>query len=111
MLQILFNIYGQILWGIVGFFEKHQLLLLCLLGIGGVVIYTYGCRVFSRLRARQREEMRLHPEEPAPELPEKPRRKAIILQVGGFSVLLLSCLAMLLLGHFNRYLALFGIGR
>lgn len=111
MLQTIFSFHLQIMQASVSFFVKYSLPLLCALGGAGTGVYSYGVRKLSRLRRRQREEMRLHPDDPAPALPEKARQSALAFQIAGFSILLAACLGMLVLGHFDKYLALLGIGR
>lgn len=101
----------QILQWFIGFFNKYQLPLLCILGGVGLVVYLQGCCWLSRLHVRQLEQMRLHPDDPAPDLPEKKRQAALALEIAGFIILLAACLGMLLLGHFDKYLALLGFGR
>lgn len=111
MLQSFISIYLQIMQASVNFFVQYSLPLLCVLGGAGMGIYWYGNLKLSRLHARQREEMRLHPDEPAVPVPEKARQSALAFEVAGFIILLAACLGMLVLGHFDKYLAWFGIGR
>lgn len=111
MLQFIFTFFLHFLQGIMDFLFKYQLPLLCALGGVGSGVYSYGVRKLSRLRRKQREEMRLHPDDPVPALPEKARQSALAYEIAGFIILLSACLAMFLLGHFDKYLALFGIGR
>lgn len=111
MIQRFFNIYLQIIEAGVNFAVKYQLTLLCVLCGAGLGVYSYGARKLSRLRKKQLEEMRLHPDEPAPELPENARQSALAFEIAGFIILLAGCLGMLVLGHFDKYLALLGIGR
>lgn len=110
MIQRLSSIYLQIIEAGIGFVVKYQLTLLCILCGAGLGIYSYGVRKLSRLRKKQLEEMRLHPGEPAPELPENARQSALAFEIAGFIILLAGCLGMLVLGHFDKYLALLGIG-
>lgn len=102
-----FDLGRYLLYGI---FYKHSLPLLCILGGIGVGVYIYGSCKISQLHAKQREQMRLHPDDPAPALPEKARQTALAFEIAGFIILLAACLGMLLLGHFDKYLALLGIG-
>lgn len=110
MLQFIFTFYLHFLQGIMDFLFKYQLPLLCVLGGAGAGVYSYGVRKLSRLRRNQREEMRLHPDEPVPALPEKARQSALAFEIAGFIILLSACLGMFLLGHFDKYLALLGFG-
>lgn len=111
MLQTIFSFYLRMMQGSIDFVCRYQLPLLCILGSAGMGVYSYGVRKLSRLRRKQREEMRLHPDDPAPALPVAARQSALAFQIAGFIVLLGACLGMLLLGHFDKYLALLGIGR
>lgn len=110
MIQRFFNFYLQIIEAGISFVVKYQLTLLCALCAAGLGVYSYGARKHSRLLRKQREEMRLHPNEPAPELPENARRSVLAYEIAGFIILLAGCLGMLVLGHFDKYLALLGIG-
>lgn len=101
----------QILQAAIDFLWKYQLPLLCILGGWGIVVYLGGSGWLSRLRAKQREQMRLHPDDPAPALPDGERQAALAMEIAGFITLLIACLGMLLLGHFDKYLALLGFGR
>lgn len=107
-LALHFDLHRFLLYGII---YKYSLPLLCVLGGAGVGVYIYGSRKLSRLQKKQREEMRLHPDEPVPALPEKEKQTALAYEIAGFIILLAACLGMLLLGHFDKYLALLGIGR
>lgn len=110
MLQSLVSVYLQIMQASVNFFARYSLPLLCILGGAGMGIYSHGALKLSRLHARQREEMRLHPDAPAVPVPEKARKSSVAFQAAGFIIMLAACLGMLLLGHFDKYLALLGIG-
>ncbi len=110
MLQFIFTFYLRFMQGIMDFLLEYQLPLLCALGGAGTGIYSYGVRKLSRLRRKQREEARLHPDEPVPALPEKARQSALAFEIAGFIILLAACLAMFFLGHFDKYLALLGFG-
>lgn len=111
MLQSFFNFYLQIMQRAFSILYKYQLPLLCILGGAGVGIYLYGSRKLFRLRTRQREQMRRHPDEPVPALPEVEKKAALAFEIVGFIFLFAACLAMFVLGHFDRYLALLGFGR
>lgn len=93
------------------FVQTYQLSLLCALGGFGIGVYWYGSRKLSRLYAQQRDQMHLHPDEPVPSLPEKSKQTALAFEIAGFIILLVACLSMLLLGHFDKYLAMLGIGK
>ncbi|MCM1411406.1 MAG: hypothetical protein NC305_12770 [Lachnospiraceae bacterium] len=111
MLQTFLNFYLQAMQSIIDLLCKYQLPLLCILGGIGAGVYTYGVRKLSRFRAKQREGMRLHPDDPVPELPENARQSALAYEIAGFIILLVACLSMAVLGHFDKYLALIGLGR
>lgn len=113
MLQTLmlhFDMPRYLLYNYLMFLDRYSLPLLCVLGGAGAGVYSYGVRKLSRLRRNQREEMRLHPDEPVPALPEKARQSALAFEIAGFIILLSACLGMFLLGHFDKYLALLGFG-
>ena len=110
MLQSFISVYLQIMQASADFFARYSLPLLCILGCAGAGVYLYGSGKLSRLHRKQREEMRLHPDEPPVPVPEKARQTALAFQIAGFIVLLAACLDMLVLGHFDKYLALLGIG-
>lgn len=110
MLQFIFTFSLRFLQGALDLLRTYQLPLLCVLGGAGAGVYSYGCRKLSRLRRKQREEARLHPDEPVPALPEKARQSALAYEIAGFITLLAVCLAMFFLGHFDKYLALLGFG-
>lgn len=110
MLHFIFVFSLRIMQGIMDFLRAYQLPLLCALGGAGVGVYIYGSQKLSRLRGRQREEMRRHPDDPVPALPEKAKQSALAFEIAGFIILLVSCVSMAILGHFDRYLALLGIG-
>lgn len=109
MLQTFFAFCLRMLRAGISLLVTYQLPLLCFLGGAGVGVYLYGARKLSRLYARQREETRLHPDEPVPEIPEKLRQSALAFEIAGFIILLGVCFGMLVLGHFDKYLALLGI--
>ncbi len=90
--------------------QTYQLPLLIILGMIGVAIYLVGSRQLAKLRSWQLDQMHLHPDEPVPDLPAAKKQGAIAFEIAGFIILSGVCLAMLLLGHFDKYLALFGIG-
>lgn len=95
---------------IILFVRTYQLPLLCVLGDIGVGVYIYGSHKLYKLHAKQVEEMHLHPDEPVPALPEKLKQTALAFQIAGFTIMLAVCLGMFLLGHFDTYLAMLGIG-
>lgn len=99
------------LQAIILFVRTYQLPLLCALGGIGVGVYIYGSHKLYKFHAKQVEEMHLHPDEPVPALPEKLRQTALAFEIAGFIILLAACLGMLLLGLFDKYLAMLGIGR
>lgn len=110
MLQTFFTYYLQMMQASISFMYRYSLPLLCILGGAGAGVYSYGAGKLSRLHRKQREEMRLHPDDPAVPVPEKARQSALAFQIAGFIILLAACLGMLTLGHFDKYLALLGIG-
>ena len=98
------------LQSIIVFVQIYRLPLLCILGGIGFGIFLYGERKYYGLRSKQSEEVRLHPDAPVPALPEKAKQTALAYQIAGFIIMNSACLGMLLLGHFDKYLAMLGIG-
>lgn len=110
-MQTIFTFFQEVMQMLIAFLHTYRLPLLCALGGFGVGVYTYGTRKLAELCTRQREEMRLHPDDPAPALPEKARQSALAFEIAGFIILMVACLGLLFSGYFDKYLALIGIGR